>query len=64
MNDSYTSAMFARVDPPVLLDEEVATEKWPRPEPFVWSPKPRGLREFLRLCLRRFRVWLIGEKAV
>jgi hypothetical protein len=54
MNDSYTEAMFAPINPPVLLDEEVATEKWPRPEPFVWSPRPS--------LFERLKVWLCGTQ--
>jgi hypothetical protein len=57
MNDSYTSAMFARVDPPVLLDEEVVSaEDWPSPAPFVWSPRPS--------LWERFWIWLKGVDPV
>jgi hypothetical protein len=52
MNDSYQSAMFAPLNPPVLLDEEIATESWSSPAPFAWSPKPS--------LFERLKVWLCG----
>lgn len=64
MNESYPAAMSAPIKPPVLLDEEVATDKWPPPKPRKYEPKPQGMREVLRLCLRKFLVWLKGGESV
>lgn len=55
MNENYPAAMSAPVAPPVLLDAEIVNdESWPRPEPFVWSPKPS--------MFERLKVWLCGTQ--